>query len=367
MDSIWKNTRIQKKTVLIEGCCFRGVSVFRWKITLWWNVVPREDQRLRERGRGMKKERTMWRCRNATRFRTGFCCFRKLQEPVCSPEKERRISNVLTDCVEIVVSVIILRKMLGTFEWICYLWGELTLGIFAPLSFWGYGSTLRTLLWSHINVTRVFDGVKGLPPPCSVWMIGIIHVPLKMKETSGLSKGKSPENLGQLQGDLSPRCRRDDPMKRWLGDIWYMHIDTYEVIWDIHYIYICICICMYMEYTKRLKNYGAKGTTSNFGAILKETSIEDVHSYGSMDTSSSRSTPGKLPRILPGIHGLHFRHMGWASPDHYGMDSSYHCCQGIIQWATDPVSLQIPKDNFSPKLSLCFRGPSPTLGLKGHV
>lgn len=31
-------------------------------------------------------------------------------------QKERRISNVLTDCVEIVVSVIILRKMLGTFE-----------------------------------------------------------------------------------------------------------------------------------------------------------------------------------------------------------------------------------------------------------
>lgn len=79
MDSIWKNTRIQKKKQCwLRGVVLRFVLFFRWKITLWWSVVPREDQRLRERGRGMKKERTMWRCRNATRFRTGFCCFRKL-------------------------------------------------------------------------------------------------------------------------------------------------------------------------------------------------------------------------------------------------------------------------------------------------
>ena len=38
------------------------------------------------------------------------------------------------------------------------IFGELTLGIFAHLSLWGYGSTLCTLLWSHINVTRVFVG-----------------------------------------------------------------------------------------------------------------------------------------------------------------------------------------------------------------
>ena len=49
----------KKKTVLIWCVLFWGFSVFRWKITLWWNVVPREDQRLRERGREMKKERTM--------------------------------------------------------------------------------------------------------------------------------------------------------------------------------------------------------------------------------------------------------------------------------------------------------------------
>ena len=153
-------------------------------------------------------------------------------------QKERRISNVLTDCVEIVVSVIILRKMLGIFEWICYLWGELTLGIFAPLSLWGYGSTLCTLLWSHINVTTVFDGVKGLPPPCSVWMIGILHVPLKWRKHQVVSKGKSHENLGQVQGDLSPRCRRDDPMKRWLG---IYDICIYRYIWGhMRYTYIYI-------------------------------------------------------------------------------------------------------------------------------
>lgn len=70
--------QIQKKTVLIDGCCFEVFLFFDGRSPLWWNVVPREDQRPRERGRGMKKERTMWRCRNATRFRTGFCCFRKL-------------------------------------------------------------------------------------------------------------------------------------------------------------------------------------------------------------------------------------------------------------------------------------------------
>lgn len=146
----------------------------------------------------------------------------------------------------------------------------------------------------------------------------------KSRKHQVVSKGTSHENLGQLQGDLflacllyhgqmggSSSCRFVPKMQAgWMSwkDIRRYMIYAYRYIWG------------HMRYTKRLKNYGAKGTISNCGAILKETSIEDVHSSD------------------PWIHGLHFRHMGWASPDHSGKDSSYCCCQGIMQWATDPVS-----------------------------
>ena len=94
----------------------------------------------------------------------------------------------------------------------------------------------------------------------------------------------------------------------------YMHIETYEVIWDIH-----IYIHMYMEYTKSLKNYGAKGTISNFGAILGNFYWRCPF-FGSMDTSSSRNRPGKLPHgssqesmvyIFATWDGLHPTTMAW--------------------------------------------------------
>lgn len=81
--------------------------------------------------------------------------------------------------------------------------------------------------------------------------------------------------------------------------------------------------------------------------------------FGSMDTCSSRSTPGKLPRPPRNPWFTVARWMGFTR--RYGMDSSYHCCHGIIQWPTDHVSPQILKITSH----LHFRGPPPTLGLKG--
>lgn len=83
MDSVWKNTRIQK-TVL-----FWGFFCFSMEDHPMVKRRPREDQRLRERGRGMKKERTMWRCRNATRFRTGWLLQKTIGTRMFT-QKERR-------------------------------------------------------------------------------------------------------------------------------------------------------------------------------------------------------------------------------------------------------------------------------------
>ena len=151
----------KKKQCWLRGVVLRlSFSVFRWKITLWWNVVQGKI-------RGREKEEEGWRkrgrCRNATRFRNWLVASENYRHPYVHPKGEKismcwllvlRLSSPLLffgRCWELLNEYVI--------------FGELTLGISAPLSLWGYGSTLCTLLWSHINVTTVFDGVKGLPPP----------------------------------------------------------------------------------------------------------------------------------------------------------------------------------------------------------
>ena len=158
MDSILEKCQDSKNPVLIDGCVILRVCfVFRWKINLWWNVVPREDQRLRERGRGMKKERTMSERHQVSDW---FLLLQKTIGTRMFTRKGEKISNVLTDCVEIVVSVIILRKMLGTFEWMLSMGRAHT---------W-YSRTFKLLrIWVHSVYPVVephkwhngFCGVKG--------------------------------------------------------------------------------------------------------------------------------------------------------------------------------------------------------------
>lgn len=182
---------------------FWGFSVFRWKITPMVKRRPKgrsEAERKRKRDEEREDDVTMSERHQVSDW---FLLLQKTIGTRMFTQKERRY--LCADCVEIVVSVMILWKMLGTFEWICYLWGAHT---------WYFRTFKLVRIWVHSVYPVVephkchkgFCGVKGLPPPCSVWMIGILHVPLKMKETSGLSKGKSHENLGQLQGDLFLAC-----------------------------------------------------------------------------------------------------------------------------------------------------------------